>query len=181
MVYFTILHWITLGFFLVLFLLLVFLSKKETNKKIFLSMVFASFLVTSMGAVFSMFVLDKYTKKAKLLKISHKRILRNESISITGKVKNVGKFKIGQCKLEVKIVSDALNTGKLKGSNIYKPRSGLGNLFTNEDKDQKVTTILKEFAIAKDLKPNEIRTFTINMKYPPYFQSPYFGYKLYCH
>ena len=130
-------------------------------------MVFASFLVTSMGAVFSMFVLDKYTKKAKLLKISHKRILRNESISITGKIKNVGKFKIGLCTLEVKIVSDAFSTGKLKGS--------------NKDKDQKVTTISKEFAIAKDLKPNEIRTFTVNMKYPPYFQSPYFGYKLYCH
>ena len=179
MTYFTILHWIALLTFLLIFILLVILSKKETNPKIFWSMVFSSFLVTSMLSIFSIFVLDKYTKKAKLISITHRRVLLNETIMFFGQVKNIGKFKIGYCKLEVKIVNNALNFNNLSGSTFYKPRSGLDSLLTN--KNEKQSTIIKDFIIAKNLKPGELRNFSASMPYPPYFQKVDIRYKLYCH
>jgi len=84
MIYMTILHWLVLIFFVALFALLVVVSKRETRPNVFWSMVFASFLVTSMAAVFSMFVLDKYTKKAKLVSIKNYRVLRSEEIQGKG-------------------------------------------------------------------------------------------------
>ena len=179
MTYFTILHWITLSIFLLLFVLLVIIAKKETKPKIFWSMVFSSFLVIGMLSVFSMFVLDKYTKKAKLIHITHKRVLLNESIMFFGVIKNIGRFKIGRCKLEVKIVNNALNPNNLKGDSFYKPRSGLGDLFTN--KKERPSAIIKDFTIAKNLKPGEYKNFSITMPYPPYFQKADIRYKLYCH
>lgn len=179
MTYFTILHWITLCVFLLLFILLVIVSKKETNPKIFWSMVFSSFLVTSMLALFSMFVLDKYTKKGKLVNITHKRVLLNETIMFFGQVQNVGRFKIGHCKLEVKIVNNALNVNNLSGKTFYAPRSGLSSLFSS--KNERPSTIIKDFTIAKNLKPGEIKNFSATMPYPPYFQKADIRYKLYCH
>ncbi len=179
MTYFTILHWITLFVFLLLFILLVIVSKKETNPKIFWSMVFSSFLVTSMLAVFSMFVLDKYTKKAKLIKITHKRVLLNETIMFFGQVQNVGKFKIGRCKLEVKMVNNALNPNNISPKTFYAPRSGLGFLFSS--KNDKPSTIIKDFIIAKNLKPGQIINFSATMPYPAYFNNADIRYKLYCH
>ena len=179
MTYFTILHWITLIVFLLLFILLVIVSKKETNPKIFWSMVFSSFLVTSMLALFSMFVLDKYTKKGKLINITHKRVLLNETIMFFGQVQNVGRFKIGHCKLEVKIVNNALDLNNVTGKTFYAPRSGLGSLFSN--KEERPSTIIKDFTVAKNLKPGEIRNFSATMPYPPYFQKADIRYKLYCH
>ncbi len=179
MIYFTILHWITLIVFLLLFILLVIVSKKETNPKIFWSMVFSSLLVTSLLAVFSMFVLDKYTKKAKLINITHKRVLLNETIMFFGQVQNVGRFEIGHCKLEVKIVNNALNINDLSGSTFYAPRSGLKALFSSENK--RPSTIIKDFTIAKNLKPGVIKNFGLGMPYPPYFQKANIRYKLYCH
>ncbi len=179
MTYFTILHWITLIVFLLLFILLVIISKKETNPKIFWSMVFSSFLVISMLTIFSMFVLDKYTKIGKLVSITHRRILLNETIMFFGQVQNMGRFKIGHCKFEVKIVNNALNLNSLSGQTFYTPRSGLGSLFSS--KKERPSTIIKDFTIAKNLKPGEIRSFSATMPYPPYFQKANIRYKLYCH
>ncbi len=179
MTYFTILHWITLIVFFLIFILLVIISKKETNPKIFWSMVFSSFLVVSTLSLFSMFVLDKYTKKAKLINVTHKRVLLNETIMFFGQVKNIGRFTIGHCKLEVKIVNNALNLNNLSGSTFYAPRSGLKALFSS--KEERPSTIIKDFVIAKDLKPGEIKNFGVSMPYPPYFQKANIRYKLYCH
>ncbi|BBG64942.1 hypothetical protein NNO_0240 [Hydrogenimonas sp.] len=181
MTYMTILHWLVLVFFIVLFILLVVVSKKESRPNVFWSMVFASFLVTSTAAVFSMFVLDKYTKKAKLVSIKNTRLLRSEEIVFKGKVENVGKFKIGQCKLTIKMINNPLEAGKLSGSQVFKP-SGLGDFFSmKESKQERPNTIEREFVVAKNLEPREVRPFTIHMKYPPYFRKTRMIYKLYCH
>ncbi len=179
MTYFTVLHWITLSIFFLIFILLIVLAKEETDKKIFWSMVFSSFLVISLLSVFSLFVLDKYTKKAKLVRITSKRVLLNETIMFFGAVKNVGRFKIGKCKLRVKIVNNALNINNLSGSSFYAPKSGLKSLFTN--KKEKPSTIIKYFTVAKNLLPGRIYNFSATMPYPPYFQNANIRYKLYCH
>jgi hypothetical protein len=178
--YFTILHWLALAFFLALFILLVVVSRKETRPNVFWSMVFASFLVTATGAVFSMFVLDKYTKKAKLLSIENHRILRTEEIVFKGKVKNVGNFRIGKCKLTIKMINNPVESGKLSGSAVFKP-SGMDFFKTKEKKKERPNTIEKVFIVARNIDPDEIQPFTVRMPYPPYFSKTRLIYKLHCH
>ncbi len=180
--YFTLLHWLTLAFFLILFIFLVILSVKaaKDNVKLLLSMIIASFLVTAFGAVLGVIILEKYTKKAKLLDVSQRRVLINETLVLKGRVKNIGKFKINYCKLEIKLVNNGWGGGFTKGT-FFKP-GGL-NLFGSKDKEQKRPNIVKATRIiVKDgLLPGEVKNFSAVIPYPPYFKNTYLNYKLYCH
>ena len=179
MEYFTILHWLTLIILLVLFVLFCIIALKQTNKKILYSMLFSNFLVIVMLAIFSMFVLDKYTKEARLENVTQKRILMTESLTLTGKIRNIGSFNIGKCKLEVKLVNNALTGGNVSGSSVFKPNAGFSFLF-DKKREERPSTVIKEFIIAKSFKKGELRNFSISMRYPPYFQKPFMRYKLYC-
>lgn len=165
MEYFTIIHIGFLVFYLILFIALVFLTMKETRQKFFWAMMFANFLVMATLTIFTMLVLDKYTKKAKIENLKQQRILRNETISFKGQIRNIGKFKIAKCILEVKLVNNPLTAKRLGGSDVFKPRSGLD--FAS--KDPKPSTVSKKFIIATSLKPKELRNFSVNMPFPPYF------------
>ncbi len=177
--YFTIFHIITLAIFFVIFILLLILSFKETRKKVLIAMIFSNFLVISMLAVFSMFVLDKYTKKARLEDMSQARVLISESFVITGRVRNIGKFGISKCFLHVKLVNNAVTSGSLSGSTVYKPTTGIE--FLDKAKgDVKKSTIVKDFLIARNLKVDELRNFSASMRFPSYFKSPTLVYKLHC-
>lgn len=177
MSYFTILHWLTLLCLLIIFVIFSIIALKQTNKKLLFSMLFSNFLVVSMLAVLSMFVLDKYTKNARLENVVQKRILMNESLTLRGQVRNIGSFNIGKCILEVKLVNNAIS-GNIQGSNIFSP-SGL-NFFSTK-KNNRPSTIIKEFVVAKNFKKGELKNFSITMKYPPYFQKTTLKYKLNCH
>ena len=179
MAYFTILHWFAIVILLVLFVLFCVIALKQTNKKILISMLFSNFLVISLIAVLSMFVIDKYTKIAKLEYVTQKRILMTETFTITGKIRNIGNFSIGKCKLEVKLVNNAISGGDVSGSQIFSP-SGL-SFFSSKKKNTRPSTIIKEFVIAKNFRKGELRNFSIAMPYPPYFQKTSMKYKLYCH
>jgi len=180
MAYFTILHWITLIILLVVFVLFSIIALKQSNKKILVSMLFSNFLVIVMLAIFSMFILDKYTKEAKLESVTQKRILITESLTLSGKIRNIGNFDIGKCKLEVRLVNNALTAGTVSGPKVFTPSSGLSFLF-NKKKEIQPSTVIKEFVIAKNFKKGELRNFSVSMKYPPYFQKPFMRYELYCH
>ena len=178
--YFTIVHVITLVILFIIFIILLILSFKETRKKVLFAMIFSNFLVISMLAVFSMFVLDKYTKKARLENVSQSRILINESLVLYGRVRNIGKFGISKCFLHVKLVNDAINSKNLNGSTLYKPSSGLDFLTNKVSNEEKKSTVEKDFLIAKNLKVRELRNFSASMRYPPYFKKPRLIYKLHC-
>ena len=178
--YFTIVHVITLVILFILFIILLILSFKETRKKVLFAMIFSNFLVISMLAVFSMFVLDKYTKKARLENVSQSRILLNESLVLHGRIRNIGKFGISKCFLHVKLVNDAVSLDNLNGSTVYKPTSGLGFLTNKIDNKDKKSTIEKNILIAKNLKVRELRNFSASMRFPPYFKKPRLIYKLHC-
>jgi hypothetical protein len=180
--YFTILHWLTLAFFLILFIFLTFLSVKAANNnvKLLISMIFASFLVTTFGAVLGIIVLEKYTKKAVLLDVKSRRVFLNETLVVKGKVKNIGKFKINYCKLEIKLVNNGWG-GKISKGTFFKP-GGLSLFGSKEEKKQKPNTIKATRIIIKDgLLPGEIKNFSAIVPYPPYFSNTYINYKLYCH
>jgi hypothetical protein len=180
--YFTTLHWLDIVFFLVLFVFLVIVSIKAAgnSNKLLLSMIFASFLVTAFGAGLGLLILEKYTKKAKLINVKQRRVLINETLVLKGRVKNIGKFKINYCKLEIKLVNNGWGGGLSKGSFF---KSGGLNVFGSKDKQQvKPNTVKATRIIIKNgMKPGEIKSFSAIIPYPPYFKNTYLNYKLYCH
>jgi len=177
--YFTLLHWIAIIVIVMLFSLFLFLTiQNQDGKSSLLPPILTNILVMSILAVFSIYVLDKYTKIARLENIVQKKILVNESFAISGQIRNIGNFQIGKCVLEVKISNNSIErTGT--DSAIFVPKSAFDGLF-NRDKENVVETT-KEFVIAENLHKGEMRNFTVFMRYPPSFSKPYTRYELFCH
>ena len=177
MMFMTSLHWIVVAVFVLLFLILMLLSVGEKNKKTLISMIFSSFLLVSIGILFSLYALDKYTKKGELVSSKQARDLRHESVIVRGKIKNVGNFKIGYCKIEIRISNQMKHSRGTKS--YFTPNKSLGNIFGS--KDIKSNTIIEEFLAVEDLKPKKSKTFTASVPFPPHFENPKYRLKLFCH
>ncbi|MCR4941707.1 MAG: DUF2393 domain-containing protein [Campylobacter sp.] len=178
--YFSIVHILVLVVIGVISFLLFILSFKA-DRKIFFPLLFTNVLVTVCLSVFLMIVLDKYTKKGKLEDLKSQRILRNESIVFSGKVRNVGQFTISKCNLVVKLINQPLNKDTLKGEALFKP-SGM-KLFSwlFNDSNSKPNTVEYKFTIVRDLESKKSLPFSVAMPYPPYFTNGMNITKLYCH
>ncbi|MBN2963990.1 DUF2393 family protein [Sulfurospirillum sp. T05] len=175
--YFTILHIIALLFLLGVFVLLVLLTRREKRPKVFWAMIFSNTLVTLMLMVFSMLVLDKYTKSAVIENLTQKRVLISEQITFSGQIRNIGNFTIGKCFFEVKLVNNPISAGGLSGSQVFKPTTGLS---FGTKKDEKASTVTQTFTIATNLRPEELRNFSVSMPYPSHFQRTTTFQKLHC-
>ena len=179
MTYFTLLHWILiLIIFFIFALVLVLTIRNHDGKSSLLSPILANIFIMGIVAVFAIYGLDKYTKVARLENITQKKVLINESFSISGQIRNIGNFQIGKCILEVKI-SNELGDTVGSGSIVFEPKSAFDSLFSKDSGNSVATT--KEFIIAENLHKNEMRNFTVFMRYPPSFSKPYIRYELYCH
>ena len=178
--YFTTLHWLNVLFFLILFIFLVILSIKALdNKKTLLSMIFFSFLITVFSAVIGLIILEKYTKKAEVLNLVQRKVSLNEVLVLKGEVKNVGKFRINYCKLEIKLINLSDEKKRQKESFFFKS-SGLDILGSKEQKQLNVIEVTR--VIIKDtLLPGEVKSFATILPCPSYFNDVYLKYKLYCH
>ena len=178
--YFTILHWLDILFFLILFIFLTILSVKaaKDNTKLLVSMIFASFLVTTFSAILGLIILEKYTKKAIVYDVRQRRVLINETLVLKGKVKNIGKFKINYCKLDIKLVNNGWGGGFTKGTFF---KSGGFNLFGSKEKERPNVVKATRYIVTDGLNPGEVKFFSVIIPYPPYFRNTYLNYKLYCH
>jgi len=164
-------HYIALGIISLLFISSAVSAIRQKNKKLILPMLFTTLLVSSFLAIFSIFIVDKYTKKVELYKLKNKRLLSTEQIIYTGIVKNEGNYKIGKVTFEIKLVNKGHATGNVKGGNFFKP-SGLSDFFSfGERRKAKPQTIIKEFVVAKNLKPGTAKSFRVHFRYPGYFRS----------
>ena len=174
----TIVHWIVLAIFVLIFLILLLLSMKEKNSKIFFSMAFSSLLLVSVGIVFSMFILDKYTKQGELVSFKHKIDLRKEIVKIDGKIKNSGKFKIGYCNATVRI-SNHPPKGSRGSTSFFKASNSISDMFSA--KPQKKNLIEEELLAVTNLDPKKSKKFQVRLGYPTYFIDPKFTVKINCH
>ena len=145
-------------------------------------MLFSVTLVAVFMAVFSVIIVDKYTKKVQLSKLHNKRLLSTEEISYYGTVTNVGKFPIGKVTFEIKLVNRGHATGNVKGGNFYKP-SGFMEFFSGGFGmlSRKPQTVTHTFIVAKNLKPGYAKHFRVYFRYPPYFSSTAEFAKVYGH
>jgi len=184
MTYFTIWHYLFSFLALSIFIGGIIASTKEKDSKVKSALIFSAFLIATLIGVISVFVLDKYTKKAKLYDVRNKRILSVEKIMYQGYVKNEGNYKIGTVKLEIKLVNRGNATGNIKGGkNFYKPSGFFDFIYSGGEtiKKDKPQTIVKEFIIAKNLEPGKAKHFRVIFPYPPYFYAVSEFVKVYAH
>lgn len=175
-------HYIVLTIIFLLLIGGISVAFKKENEKIRSQIIFSSLLITTVMAGFSLFVVDKYTKIAKLYKLENKRNLSTEQIMYSGIVKNEGKHKIGEVIFEIKLVNQGHLSGNVKAGSFYKP-SGFFDFFSGGsfNSDVKVQQITHEFVVAKDLVPGESREFRVYFDYPPYFRGVTQFSKIYAH
>jgi len=178
---FTIIHYIIVAIGVLLLTLGVIVALKQSDKKLIMPMIFSTFLVTALVVAFGIAAAEKYTKKVKLIKIDNRRYLTQEKISYFGLVKNIGKYKVKNIYLTIKLVNQGHATGRVKGSNIYKP-SGFFDFFSSgANKLYKPQTVEKEFVITHNLAPGEVVPFRITFDYPSYFKNTSQFIKVYAH
>jgi len=166
-------YWHFIVFSVILFILVggVVVALKQERKKLVFPMIFSVVLITSLLAGFSVVVVDKYTKIAKLYKFDNNRLLSIEKIVYTGIVKNEGNHEIGEVTIEIKLVNKGHATGNVKGDDFYRP-SGFFDFFGGgADILYKPQTIVKQFVVATNLKPGEAKAFRVYFGWPPYFKS----------
>jgi hypothetical protein len=178
--YFSILDWLAVGFFVILFIALSLLSAQAKKSSIIIGGIFASFLVSTFGGVLSIVILEKYTKHAYLSKVKERRILFNETMFIGGFIVNNGKFPLNYCKLDIKLINN--DRSKYSKGTFFK--SGGFNIFGGKDKKQAKPQVInktKYFTFNPPLKPNYSEPFSIVLPYPRYFRNTQIIKKLYCH
>ncbi|MCF6330043.1 MAG: DUF2393 domain-containing protein [Sulfurimonas sp.] len=173
-------HFIVLGIIFLILIFGIFGALKQPEKKLRFPMIFTVVLITSLFAAFSIVVVDKYTKEAKLYKFKNKRLLSIEKIVYTGIVKNEGKHNIGEVTFEIKIVNKGLATGNVKGGSFYAP-TGFKDFFSTKKGASRPQSITKEFIVATNLKPGESKSFRVHFDYPPYFSNVSQFAKVYAH
>lgn len=175
-------HYIVLGIILLILVGGIAVAFKDENSKIRSQIIFSTLLITSVMAGFSLFVVDKYTKKANLYKLENKRNLSTEQIMYSGFVKNEGNYEIGEVIFEIKLVNKGHVSGNVKAGSFFKP-SGFFDFFSGETIEgrSKPQQITHEFVVAKNLKPGETREFRVYFDYPPYFRGVTQFAKIYAH
>ena len=100
MTYFTLLHWILiLIIFFIFALVLVLTIRNHDGKSSLLAPILANIFIMGIVAVFAIYGLDKYTKVARLENITQKKVLINESFSISGQIRNIGNSQISALRL----------------------------------------------------------------------------------
>jgi len=164
-------HFLVLGIVLLIFIGGVVASLKQETQKMQYSMLFSTVLITLFLAVFSVFVVDKYTKHVKLSKLTNKRLLSTEQIVYRGIVTNTGNYTIGKVTFDIKLVNRGHATGNVKGGNFYKPSGFMAFFSGGFNMRSKPQTVEKEFIVARNLKPGNSAAFRVYFDYPPYFSS----------
>jgi len=174
-------HFIVFGVLLLILILGTFAALKQPVEKLRVPMIMSVLLIVTLIGGFSVVVVDKYTKKAKLYSFKNKRILSIEKIVYTGIVRNEGFHEIGEVTFEIKIVNKGHAIGNIKGGSFYQA-SGFFDFFSGgADILYKPQSITKEFVVAHNLKPGQAKSFRVYFDYPPYFRQVSQFAKIYSH
>lgn len=176
MPYFTIFHIIALVVIFILFIIFLLISLKEERIKVLIFMVVANLFVMSSLTICAMLILDKYTKQAKVLDLRYERVLITESMVIMGSVRNIGKFNILACSINIKLANAPITRDKLSGS-IFKQK-GFFDIFRA---DINPSVVEKKIRLVSNLHAGETKQFSIYMPYPTYFRTPSLYYTISCY
>jgi len=182
MTYFTIFHWLLVVFMIVLLITGLYYAVRYLKGQILAVASIVLILGVGFITILSLVSLDKVTKKAQIVKLKNKRILRTEMIVFEGYVINTGKYTIGESVFNIRLINHGHSAGKLKSSDIYRPVSLWERFFPSKlGPKSRPNAIEKEFTVARMLKPGERRKFKFRFRFPSYFKDIAFRTKLYNH
>lgn len=173
-------HYIFLAIAFSIFVGGVIIANKNDNSKLKYQIIFSFFLLSGIIAIFSIFVVDQYTKEAKVHRLENKRNLYTEKIMYSGIVRNEGNYEIGEVTFEIKLVNGKKSGSNFKEGDFFKPNSFF-NFFSGSSDSNKPQQVSQEFVIAKNLKPKESREFIVYLDYPPYFERVSDFFYIYAH
>ncbi|MDD7600807.1 MAG: DUF2393 family protein [Campylobacter sp.] len=178
--YFTYIHIIFIILLFIIFCLFGFLLLRGTArlKKLIItvSLLFAGFLASS---AIASFIIDDYTKIAKISEVKYQNVLLKESINFTGIISNVGGFDITSCNINIRITNSP-SAALTPDLFIQQDRSFL-DFFKIQKKEFKISTINENFTIGERLKAKSARPFSLYIRYPTTFKDPKVNYTLTCH
>lgn len=178
--YFTYIHIIFIILLFIIFWLFGFLLLRNTARLkkliITISLLFAGFLASS--TIIS-FIIDDYTKIAKISEVKYQHVLLKESINFTGIISNVGGFDITSCNINIRITNSP-SAALTPDLFIQQDRSFL-DFFKIQKKEFKISTINENFTIGERLKAKSARPFSLYIRYPTTFKDPKVNYTLTCH
>ncbi len=168
---FNVWHYLVIGIIFILFVLGIILSIRQPKKKLVIPMIITVTLFSMLFTGFSLGIIDKYTKKVTLYKMTNKRLLSLEKIVYKGVVKNEGDYEIGEVTFEIKLVNKGHVAGSARGGSYFEA-SGFFNFFTGgANVLYKPQSITKKFIVARHLKPGQAKAFSVNFDYPAYFKN----------
>lgn len=174
-------HYIFLAIAFSIFVSGIVVAIKKENSKLKYQIIFSFFLLSTVFGVFSLFVVDQYTKEAKVHRVENKRNLYTEKIMYSGIVRNEGNYEIGEVTFEIKLVNGKRSGSNFKEGDFFKPNSFFNFFSGSSDSNNKPQQVSQEFVIAKNLKPKESREFIVYLDYPPYFSGVTDFFYIYAH
>ena len=180
--YFTYIHIIFIILLFIIFCLFGFLLLRGTVRLkkliITISLLFAGFLASS--TIIS-FIIDDYTKIAKISEVKYQRVLLKESLNFTGIISNVGGFDITSCNINIRITNSPSTLQALTPDLFKQPDRSFLDFFKIQKKEFKISTINENFTIGERLKAKSARPFSLYIRYPTTFKDPKVNYTLTCH
>ena len=180
--YFTYIHIIFIILLFIIFCLFGFLLLRGTFRLkkliITISLLFAGFLASS--TIIS-FIIDDYTKVAKISEVKYQRVLLKESLNFTGIISNVGGFDITSCNINIRITNSPSTLQALTPDLFKQPDRSFLDFFKIKKKEFKISTINENFTIGERLKAKSARPFSLYVRYPTTFKDPKVNYTLTCH
>lgn len=175
--YFTIWHIVVLMCALLIFILislLLYLNKdKIKNLYAFASL---ALLIICVGSYAFMILLDDKLKTAIIVDVNTKRVYINETMVFKGNVKNTSRYHLSKCDIYIQMNS---SPGKLQdiSEHLTKKNDFFSFLYKNEKENLKP---VKSSVNVYNIKPFEIRSFSVILPFPPNFTDPKFTYKVEC-
>lgn len=180
--YFTYIHIIFIILLFIIFCLFGFLLLRGIVRLkkliIIVSLLFAGFLASS--TIIS-FIIDDYTKVAKISEVKYQRVLLKESLNFTGIISNVGGFDITSCNINIRITNSPSTLQALTPDLFKQPDRSFLDFFKIKKKEFKISTINENFTIGERLKAKSARPFSLYVRYPTTFKDPKVNYTLTCH
>lgn len=180
--YFTYIHIIFIILLFIIFCLFGFLLLRGTVRLkkliITISLLFAGFLASS---AIASFIIDDYTKVAKISEVKYQRVLLKESLNFTGIISNVGGFDITSCNINIRITNSPSTLQALTPDLFKQPDRSFLDFFKIKKKEFKISTINENFTIGERLKAKSARPFSLYVRYPTTFKDPKVNYTLTCH
>ena len=177
MMHLTVVHFILIFIFLMIFILLTILSLKDKNTKNRIILIITSFIISTIGAVVSLLLLDHYTKKAKLVRYTATRSYNKEDVTIRGTIKNIGKYHISYCTLDIKVFNKIKYNKNQK--KVYFKTSSVSDMF--KESRYKKNFIDTSVKAVEDIKPKTSKPFLVKIKIPSNFQNLKYFFHLVCH